>query len=287
MDDRKEHFKTAKESPWTYWEERGAQLKYWTASKFVNRAYAHRHGYRFVVGNVSNFQNMSEYRAASWYKVQFLKQQLKCCCQWAFFIDSDSYFRMEDHTLSIEDWLKKLTTKDYFSPLVKDFGVKMDNQTWFPEDPLKLLDPPTSKTNLIALFPRNGDNLRGWCGGHDPPGKDFSFHENPKRCPHFINAGVILMRKSPLTFQFLDSWYNTSTSSHFRKRPWEQHQLNMIALKYKKNIALVPMMELTGPEGRQLRHFWKNSTESKEKRNAVLRDAALGLIALLEDREVD
>ncbi|CAI7836386.1 unnamed protein product [Closterium sp. NIES-54] len=42
-------------------------------------------------------------------QVRFLQRQLACCCEWAFFLDSDAYFRMDNHRLSVQSWVDRLT----------------------------------------------------------------------------------------------------------------------------------------------------------------------------------
>lgn len=255
---------------------------HWMTSRFINRHYADTHQYRFVVSDGKEFEDSSNPRAAAWYKVLFAKQQLQCCCQWVMFLDSDAYFRMGNHALSIKQWLVSIAEEKYFSPLV-EFGVNMTSQTWFPEEPLHILDPPGSETRLIGLFPRNGDNLDGYCGGHFPRKVNYFFPQPPEKCIDFINSGVFILRNSSLTHQFLDEWYNDPSNEYLLFHPWEQPRLNVICNKYRNHLILVPFMELTGPHGRQVRHFW---TQLKGKPNNMrsrrLQKAAIGLLSYFE-----
>ncbi|GJP43910.1 hypothetical protein CLOM_g3312, partial [Closterium sp. NIES-68] len=87
-------------------EAHGREFPYWLATKLINRAYARRHGYRFVeMGE----EDKETDRHPSWFKVRFLQRQLACCCAWAVFMDSDAYFRMANHRLSVHSWVHRLT----------------------------------------------------------------------------------------------------------------------------------------------------------------------------------
>ncbi|CAI5536043.1 unnamed protein product, partial [Closterium sp. Naga37s-1] len=87
-------------------EAHGREFPYWLATKLINRAYAQRHGYRFVeMGEADKEPG----RHPSWFKVRFLQRQLSCCCEWAFSLDSDAYFRMDNHRLSVQSWVDRLT----------------------------------------------------------------------------------------------------------------------------------------------------------------------------------
>ncbi|CAI5506504.1 unnamed protein product, partial [Closterium sp. Naga37s-1] len=79
--------------------------------------YARRHGYRMVVENGSKY---TPDRHPSWFKVPFLQSQLACCCEWAFFLDSDAYMRMDHHRLSIPTWIQSINQPSYFSWLLRD-----------------------------------------------------------------------------------------------------------------------------------------------------------------------
>ncbi|CAI7901410.1 unnamed protein product [Closterium sp. NIES-53] len=61
-------------------------------------------------------ENGSKYtpdRHPSWFKVPFLQSQLACCCEWAFFLDSDAYMRMDHHRLSIPTWIQSIKQPRY------------------------------------------------------------------------------------------------------------------------------------------------------------------------------
>ncbi len=77
-------------------------MKYYEAAFHINRLYARRHGYLFLYQTA---EGAAKDRAQSWAKVQLLRDKLECCCQWALYMDSDSFLVMQDQHLSLEAWL--------------------------------------------------------------------------------------------------------------------------------------------------------------------------------------
>ncbi|GJP29578.1 hypothetical protein CLOM_g17555 [Closterium sp. NIES-68] len=256
--------------PHNYMEENGENMPYWAASKIVNRAYARKHGYRFVAMDPSRYQ---QDRHPSWFKVLFIQEQLTCCCQWAFCIDSDAYFRFSTHQLSVESWLSQLQIDGYFDWIPKDYGASLVNQTHFPRDPATLLLPDDGdKDAVFALFPRNVDDRYS-----QYPHARAEALFNPDL--EFINAGVSLWRRSAAAIEALRVWYREQEESEFLwQHPWEQRRLARLATFYRKNMVIVPFLELTGPDGRMVRHFWKGM----DNREEVLRLAVLGSVVAHE-----
>lgn len=261
-----------------YMEENGEAIPYWVASKIINRSYASRHGYRFAAMDPSKYK---QDRHASWFKILFLRDQLSCCCQWALCVDSDAYLRFNNHQMSVEAWLAQVNMEGYFDWITSDYGAGLVNQTHFPRDPSSLLMPADAagadsaaaaagddKDALFALFPRNVDDRYAQYP-HARPEALFS----PDL--EYINAGVSLWRRSAAALQALDVWYmEPEESPQLWEHPWEQLRLSRLAAHYRTNVAVVPFLELTGPDGRMVRHFWKGMTNREE----MLRLALLGSV---------
>ncbi|CAI7764429.1 unnamed protein product, partial [Closterium sp. NIES-53] len=154
--------------------------------------YARRHGYRLVAENGSKY---TQDRHPSWFKVPFLQSQLACCCEWAFFLDSDAYMRMDHHRLSIPTWIQSIKQPNYFDWLLRDnLTDSLEGQVWLPQDPALLLQPATAlqPEGPVALIPRNGDSKEGFFGE-----AEALFRKDTD----YINAGVMLWRRSPATFK--------------------------------------------------------------------------------------
>ncbi|CAI5457797.1 unnamed protein product [Closterium sp. Yama58-4] len=226
----------------------------------VNMLYARRHGYRLVVENGSRF---TPDRHPSWFKVPLLQEQLACCCEWAFFLDSDAYMSMHHHTLSIPAWIQAIKQPSYFSWLLRDnLTDTLAGQVWLPQDPALLLQPPTAlqPEGPVALIPRNGDSREGFFGD-----ADALFRKDTD----YLNAGVMLWRRSPHTFKFFQQWYSVPRGDyHLYGHVWEQARLNQVAQwpQWRARVVVVPYRELTGPQGAMLRHVWGNVTQDERAR---------------------
>ncbi|CAI5531728.1 unnamed protein product [Closterium sp. Naga37s-1] len=224
--------------------------------------YARRHGYRMVVENGSKY---TPDRHPSWFKVPLLQSQLACCCEWAFFLDSDAYMRMDHHRLSIPTWIQTIKQPNYFDWLLRDnLTDTLEGQVWLPQDPALLLQPATAlqPEGPVVLIPRNGDSREGFFGD-----AEALFRKDTD----YVNAGVMLWRRSPATFKFLRQWYGEySGDYHLYGHVWEQDRLNKVARwpHWRGRVILVPHQELTGPQGAMVRHVWGGV--ASEERDRVL-----------------
>ncbi|CAI5463180.1 unnamed protein product [Closterium sp. Yama58-4] len=164
--------------------------------------------------------------------------------------------RMHHHNLSIEAWIQNIMEPNYFNWLVdSQVTDSLEGQVWVPQDPALLLQPATAlqPEGPVALIPRNGD---AW-GGYDGA-PDLLFKEKGD----YINAGVLLCRRSLDTLEFLRQWYiiQKAEEIHRYKHIWEQASLNALARQkqWKGKVIIVPYSELTGPNGAMIRHVWGN-----------------------------
>lgn len=76
-------------------------MQYYEATLHINSIYAQRHGYKFIHQGSGAYGKLDKHM--SWMKLQMIRDQLECCCQFALFLDSDSF--IADQKLSIEAWL--------------------------------------------------------------------------------------------------------------------------------------------------------------------------------------
>lgn len=77
------------------------RMQYYEATLHINSIYAQRHGYKFIHQGSGAYGKLDKHM--SWMKLQMIRDQLECCCQFALFLDSDSF--IADQKLSIEAWL--------------------------------------------------------------------------------------------------------------------------------------------------------------------------------------
>ena len=70
---------------------------------------------------------------------------------------------------------------------------------------------------------------------------------------------------TPLPLQYLDCWWKQSRTKEYLNHPWEQPELNILSATIKDRIAIVPYRELTGPDGRMIRHIWSDTGGEREE----------------------
>ncbi|GJP67625.1 hypothetical protein CLOP_g24422 [Closterium sp. NIES-67] len=265
-----------------------------------HRAYARRHGYRFVeMGE----EDKETDRHPSWFKVRFLQRQLACCCAWAVFMDSDAYFRMANHRLSVHSWVHRLTLPHYFDWIAQEYNISLANQTWFPRPPSSIFSHSPPACARDTMGGKEGRGAGGWVGGEGDHGAVGGEGESraavcviaPRNddevsgmaegraaalfngSMEYVNAGVTLWRRSAHCLKLLASWHE-EPGQYLWRRNWEQPRLNLLLAmpQHVADVAVVPFRELTGHSGRAIRHRWLNSIMTDETRSDLVKDALLG-----------
>ncbi len=197
-------------------------MKYYEATFHINRLYARRHGYSFLYQTAAG---AAKDRAQSWAKVQLLRDKLECCCQWALYMDSDSFLVMQDQHLSLEAWLA--------------------------ED-----EAPHMTALLGNMYPVGQGLLRD---GTDPIAMTGSNTPYESRGQYFC-AGNLLFTRTRRSFEILDFWYNTSALSEVYRNflldfPWEQPVLNHnVSRKYPQ--AFLKLSGTDDKSSKFIRHLW-------------------------------
>lgn len=252
-------FEGSKDGPSGAFEKRGREVEYHRPTRFVNWMYAMRHGYRFASGNATMYKKD---RHPAWLKVAYMRDQLKCCCKWAMMIDSDSYVRLESHTLRVEDWVMQVLTEDEASENVRT------KQTIVHGDPSTFFSGEENDDAIEMIIARNGNQKGGFQGEPD------AFDRIQKK--DVLCTGNFLLRRSKKAIQLLDDWFSYDGPTLF-EHAWEQTPFNRLVYpKYEKNIAVFPFTEM-GPNGRAVNHVW-GAANTMEERNEMVRSAALGVI---------
>ncbi|CAI7774855.1 unnamed protein product [Closterium sp. NIES-53] len=171
-------------------------------------------------------------------------------------------------------WPRCRTAGNYFDWLLRDnLTDSLEGQVWLPQDPALLLQPATAlqPEGPVALIPRNGDSKEGFFGE-----AEALFRKDTD----YINAGVMLWRRSPATFKFLQQWYSEySGDYHLFGHVWEQDRLNKVARwpQWRGRVIVVPHQELTGPQGAMVRHLWGGiASEERDRMVYAALEEALG-----------
>ncbi len=214
------------------------RMQFYEAALHINRLYAARHGYRFTYQGAGKYAP-NGFRHMSWMKLQMLRDELECCCQWALFMDSDSFLVMADHEVSIEAWL----TKD---------------------------EIPVVTTLLGNMYPMPGLDSRLRKGAE--PVAVISDNV-PWTATSYFCAGNMLFTRTQLSFEILDYWFNKTIRldpSSLKRHPWEQKMLNKFVMhKYSRAFWVVPSSEMNSFDGSSIRHLWSPYGEATRTKLSV------------------
>jgi hypothetical protein len=85
-----------------------------------------------------------------------------------------------------------------------------------------------------------------------------------------LNAGVMLFKNIPKTFEILNNWYEAANNECIDwkyQHPREQQCLNILKSKYNNNIKVIPHYEMNGVDGIYIRHYLNNNVHSANDRN--------------------
>ncbi|CAI5518935.1 unnamed protein product [Closterium sp. Naga37s-1] len=231
--------------------------------------YAERHGYLFF----ESYEGVNASRRFRWHKVTLLRHALQCCCRWALYVDSDAYMRMDMHRLSVEDWAARASKRGYFDYLLGKSDSRLQAQVVHAERILEVLTPHDGEGEQ-GEDDEKEEELQEW-QEKPAPEKSMGYNGEPENLydpeHDWANSGVMLFGHSPDSFKFLDQWYEAMLPNYGDQRP-----MNLVALKWKKKIVVLPYLELTGPEGNMIRHFWH--PVGADTRNYELQKALLGVL---------
>ena len=171
-------------------------------------------------------------RHVSWMKLHFLRVMLECCCQWALFVDSDSFLVMKDHKLSVDSWLAG--------------------------------DNDARVTTLLGNMHRvQGTAGRPGMRRGAPPVAVLS--DNPYQSSSYFCAGNLLFTRTLMSIDILNYWFNTTVRLDAASRwqhPWEQQTLNTHVMhRYHPAFWVVPSNQLNSFNGDHIRHLWSTYGE--------------------------
>ena len=187
-------------------------MPYYEAAFHINRLYAQRHGYQFVFHGPGDYLAAGGDRHVAWKKVQHLRDQLECCCQWALWMDSDSFLVMQQHALSVEGWVS----------LISEGSARM--------------------TTLLG----NMHPAKGLREGADPVAA-VSTNEPHELGPEPFCTSNMLFARTRRSIEILDFWYNATggvsdLAPFLREFPWEQAPFNyLVSRKFSEAVEPFPL----------------------------------------------
>ena len=157
---------------------------------------------------------------------------LECCCQWALFVDSDSFLVMKGQRLSVESWLAGN-------------------------------DDARVTTLLGNMHMVQGTEGRPELRRGSHPVAVLS--DNPYQSSSFFCAGNLLFTRTEMSFEILNYWFNTTVRLDAASRwrhPWEQQTLNSHVMhRYHPAFWVVPSNQLNSFSGDHIRHLWSTYGE--------------------------
>ena len=83
---------------------------------------------------------------------------------------------------------------------------------------------------------------------------------------HNLNAGVMLFKNTPKTFEILNKWYNGTENECIEwkyRHPREQECINIIRQNYQNNILIIPYYEMNSIDGIFVKHYMLHSSEDR------------------------
>jgi len=81
------------------------------------------------------------------------------------------------------------------------------------------------------------------------------------------NAGLLIWRRSPLSLQIIESWWNFDAKNFNLKHDWEQMALNAHVLSnYSRDIQILPEVTMQEKPGQFVRHIPGPDAQSRRPR---------------------
>lgn len=224
----------------------------------LNTAYALKYGYHIHLTDYQHDIDTSAYadRHPSWYKLFYPLHVMEKdpWCQWLAFLDSDAFFWMDGHTLSLEDYFAT-TVVDVLSSNYKEFEKQLQ---------LRNGSFPLADQSVFFMIGLNGDPEGGdrWHAG---------FWNADESSGAFVCAGLWFVKNSHQGSHLLHHWSsgtNVERSEFLRYRsdfPWEQAILHKSTLqKFRHGINIYPYKYFGAQDGTKIIHHWGSmSPDSK------------------------
>ena len=196
-----------------------------TAALVINKVYALKFNHRYFITNASQYNQIDyPWRHSSWLKLTFIQDILaNQDCEWVSYIDSKSYYYMNSHQLSIQNFLEKISVHDTSANYNEFEYYKRQHNGRFPLE----LQTDSFKIGLLGLSHRN--KL-----GHPQPTLSTLID--------YASTNVFFIRNSNQGKQLINDWINGTDSmteddiqtyQQFSQRYGrEQSVLNKVILPY-------------------------------------------------------
>jgi len=238
--------------------ENWSNLKFWQKSALMNSAYAIKSGYDVIMSDLSPYRDVfAEPRPSVWLKPSFMLdlQYRRPDCDWFALIDSDAYFWMSNHTVSLSQWFSTASLHEA-SPGYYEFEAEKRNRRGF-------YDWDEQKAFLLV----------GLNGMFSSPAEGFpNVYEDKDN--DFICAGVYFIKNGARSKQFLHDWVSGPVDSsdeetaimqeYAFKFSLEQRVLNMVMYpRYKDGFHIYSYRDFGSKNSPMIRHIWSAFHEER------------------------
>ena len=237
-----------------------SELNYWQKTALMNSAYALKSGYDIILSDLSPYRNVfAEARQSVWLKPSLMLdlQYKRPDCDWFALIDSDAFFWMSNHTVSLSQWFSTASlheaSRGYY-----EFEAEKRNRLGFYD-----------WNEQKAFF------LVGLNGIFSSPAEGFpNFYEDKEN--DFLCAGVYFIKKGARSIEFLRDWVFGPVDSseeeldimqeYACKLSLEQRVLNMVLYpRYKNGIHIYSYRDFGSKDSPMIRHIWSAFRQERSR----------------------
>lgn len=228
-----------------------SELSYWRKTALMNTAYALKSGFDIILSDLSPYRDVfAEARPSVWLKPSFMLdlQYKRPDCDWFALMDSDAYFWMSNHTVSLSQWFSTASLHEA-APGYYEFEADKRNRRGF-------YDWDEQEAFLLV----------GLNGMFSNPAEGFpNVYEDKDN--DFICAGVYFIKNGARSKQFLHDWVSGPVDSSDEERAimqeyafkfsLEQRVLNMVLYpRYKDGIHIYSYRDFGSRNSPMIRHIW-------------------------------
>ena len=245
---------------------------YPTMSLLANKLYSIRFNYPLIISDLSEFEEFRkrDNRTHVWLKPNFILKVLETRqdCKWLFFTDSDAFFYMQNHKVSLSDWFDSTGVSEHTLgyqnvqlALIKNKGVY----------------PHNDRPYYFQIGLNGFDDKYG--GG---------YYNRPWNGDDWACAGSFVVKNAPKGKQFMMDWISGPAKpdeeqthafkwfiEHFS---YEQGFMNRVVLPiHRAGSAIYPFKDFGDFKGQFLRHIWSDQGSS---RAPMIRESLLELLEI-------
>jgi hypothetical protein len=219
------------------------------------------HGYPLLVSSTLEYQKyMNDTgRHAAWVKVNFMLDMAMRHpeCEWLMWLDSDAFFWMYGHTMSLQDWLAMLPVHEVSPDFFTRERHRLQSSGYLP----------LAQQSAAMMLALNGVmELRGQERGYP---SIFLDTRNDYLC-----SGVFIVRNNVKGREILADWIDPPSptdddtmsfyTSYANRHPYEQRALNgVVAPRHHPHMSVFAFRDFHFRYGSGVRHVWRQHADER------------------------